>query len=81
MAAPYSRYMVKLSLEPGFWGAADAADAARIVANLTTMIHEQFPGIAVGTTDGNRSIKTSGPDGVTVKAIDAWVSGHWPAAL
>lgn len=82
----YNQYAVKISNEPSYYGTeCTQQDADRIVASMSDIIRDEFPGIGVEIYSeaicSERSSSTSGGQAETRDEIDQWIENNWTAAL
>ena len=74
---------VQIPTEPSYYGSdCTQEDADSIAESLSSLIRNQFPGIATEIhVDGRGSGKTTGPNEAVVERINLWIETNWTTAL
>jgi len=81
MTMNYTEYTIQLSTDPSYYGdTCSIDDAERIVAQLSELIRNEFPGIEIEVASEIGG-KTTGPDEDICQDIHSWISDNWTAAL
>lgn len=77
----FAGYSVCVTQDPVYYGSeCTNEDAVRIAGNLSDMIYDKFPGIAV-FQGGDPKRDVFGPDNEVSEKIAAWIAANWTAAL